>query len=178
MKQLFCIVTLLLCLPMTAQNLGKFYKQALHSEGSLYFVLPQEMSELKIGKEQCCKPLSYDYTYLDARDSVTLLMTTVTKSLFKADSLSISFYVGEQRSYVTELIYCKSVKRGWECRIHCVLPYNDWKLMYQGAEPFTFTLFSKENNSRLSFSNKSGKWSEISTKFVRLQDIIRLNRKK
>lgn len=178
MKRLFYLAILWVCLSAEAQDLKKFYIQTLHAEGMLYFVFPQKMPEVKEGKRGCREDLSYDYTYLDARDSVSLLMTTFTEPIFNADSVRIGFPSGEQKAIATEMIYCQSTQKGWECRLRCTLHYNDWLRMYHGAQPFTLTLAAKGSDWQPCFGDKPGKWAKLSTRFIRLQEIIRLNRKK
>ena len=47
------------------------------------------------------KDLSYDYTYLDSRDSVTILMTITTSVPYKPDNIDITNNSGTQKSSVS-----------------------------------------------------------------------------
>ncbi|MCC8170344.1 MAG: hypothetical protein LIP00_00885 [Parabacteroides sp.] len=178
MKYIFFIAWLLIGLPGTAQNLKSFYVQTVHPDGLLYFVFPRKMPEAKNGKAVSRAPLQYDYTYLDASDSVTVLLTVVTGPVFKCDSLCIGFASGEQKKAAASPIYCKPVKHGWESRIRSRLHRNDWEQLYQAEQPFTFTLSSAESDLRLRFGDQPRKWPQIRTRFVRLQEVIRLNKEK
>lgn len=177
MKQLLFVILLSVCLPLGAQNLKGFYVQTMHPEGLLYFVYPRNMAVLKGESKLCRESLSYDYTYLDARDSVTLLVSVETNVAFSADSLFVDIPDGSRCAYATELIYCEPHKNAWKCRLRCVLPYDKWEQMYR-ATPFTLTLFSMKDNTSVSFKDKSGVWSKVRARFARLQEVIRLNRKK
>lgn len=165
------------CLTVSAQNLKNFYRQAPHAEGALYFVLPQQMSEAKSQNGMLCESLSYDYTYLDSRDSVTLLLTLTTKEIFRADSLQIETPSGQSRKYGVQTLYYNPVKNCWECRIRTVIPYKEWEAMYHSVEPFALVFSSAESEERLRFSDKPSKWEKIRSRYVHLQDLIRLNKK-
>lgn len=125
MKRLFVFFSLLSCVGGSAQDMKNFYRQAGHDEGTLYFVLPREMA--------CCgaKPggfsgsLSYDYTYLDARDSVTMLMTVATDGIFEADSVCFETVQGAF-GFGVEPIFRMAGKREWQSRLRCVVPYGLW----------------------------------------------------
>lgn len=168
---------LLLCLPATAQNPKRFYVQTVHPEGLLYFVFPQKMPRQSHEKAAVRKPLQYDYTYLDACDSVTLLATVVTGAAFRADSLCIGFASGEQKTTAAEPIYCQPVKHSWESRIRCRLHRDDWERLYRAEAPFTLTFVSGESDLRPCFGDKPRNWPKVCARFVRLHEIIRLNRK-
>lgn len=176
MKRLYFFVILLAGLPLGAQNLKGFYVQKMHPDGLLYFVYPQKMPEVKGGVKLCRGPLSYDYTYLDARDSVTLLVSVETNKAFRADSLFVDLPDGSRYACATEMIYCEPFKNIWKCRLRCVLPYGKWEQMYR-TEPFMLTLFTVKDNVRLCFKDKPGVWSKVRARFARLQEMIRLNRK-
>ena len=81
MRRLFLVFVLFMALPLGAQNLKGFYVQKIHPDGLLYFVYPQKMAEMKGNMKLCRGSLLYDYTYLDARDSVTLLITVETNAV-------------------------------------------------------------------------------------------------
>lgn len=177
MKRLFFVLILFAYFPLGAQNLKGFYVQTMHPEGLLYFVYPQKMTELKGESKLCRGPLSYDYTYLDARDSVTLLFSVESNAAFSADSLFVELPDGGMHAYAIEMIYCEPHKNAWRCRLRCVLHYDEWEQMYR-TEPFTLTLFSVKDGTRVSFKDKSSVWSKVRARFARLQEVIRLNRKK
>lgn len=177
MKLIIYLTLLLSWLPGAARTPKRFYVQTVHPEGLLYFVFPRKMPEANGKKTAARKPLQYDYTYLDACDSVTLLATVVTGPVFKADSLCIAFAGGEQKKAAAEPIYCQPVKRGWECRVRCRLHRDDWERLYRAEAPFTLTFFSTQSDLRPCFGDKPRNWPKVCARFVRLQEIIRLNRK-
>lgn len=176
MRRLFLVIVLFMALPLGAQNLKGFYVQKIHPDGLLYFVYPQKMAELKGDMKLCRGALSYDYTYLDARDSVTLLMTVETNAVFSADSLFVDLPEGVRYACAVEMIYREPWKKAWRCRVRCVLTYDLWERMYK-ARPFTFTLFSAEDHVALCFRDKAGAWPKVRARFGRLHEMIRLNRK-
>ncbi len=159
-----------------AQSLKDFYIQALHAKGKLYFVLPQKMNVAKEVKNFCAKSLSYDYTYLDSSDSVSILMTVTTNDVFKADSMIVSLSERTTMRYGVEIIYINPLKRGWESRVSCKITENDWQEMYQGEQPFKITFFSSGSSIRPAYLDKPSKWKKISSKFLKLQEMIRINR--
>lgn len=176
MRRLFFVIVLFMALPLGAQNLKGFYVQKIHPDGLLYFVFPQKMAELKRSMKLCRSPLSYDYTYLDARDSVTLLVTVETNTVFGADSLFVDLPDGARYACKVEMIYREPRKKAWRCRARCMLPYDVWERMYK-AQPFSLTLFSVQDHVALCFRDKSRTWSKVRACFGRLQEMIRLNRK-
>lgn len=163
------------CLSLTAQKKNKFYRQSPYSEGTLYFVNPQSMPEVKGNKMYCTKPLSYDYTYLDGRDSVTLLMTIVTKKMYKPDHLQITGPIEKQ--YPIELLYCEMDKKAWKSRLSCLISYEDWKKMYRAAAPFVLELHSENGEVQPRFSDKPRGWEKLCEDYIRLHDLIDLNKK-
>ncbi len=175
MKRLFVFFSLLSCVGGSAQDMKNFYRQAGHDEGTLYFVLPREMA--------CCgaKPggfsgsLSYDYTYLDARDSVTMLMTVAADGIFEADSVCFETVQGAF-GFGVEPIFRMAGKREWQSRLRCVVPYGLWEEMYSASEPFVLRVFSSESGACLRFSDKGKIWKKIRPYFGKLQETIRLNR--
>ena len=163
---------LCVCLATTAQNPDRFCIQTLHPEGVLYFVLPRKMPEMN---GICRKPLYYDYTNMDASDSVSLLMTVTAGRPLVVDSLQITTSLKEYRHRL-ERIYCKPVKRGWEYRFRSTIDYKEWERMYRESEPFILTLSSTKENLRLDFSDVPRKWEKIRNDFIDLQTLIQLNR--
>ena len=172
---LFLSFLLCWCLSMTAQRNNKFYKQSVHAEGALYFVNPQTMPEIKGNKTYCSKPLSYDYTYLDSRDSVTLLMTIVSKNIYKPDYLQVTGSIEKQ--YPLELIYCEMAKKGWKSRLKCQIPYDDWKKLYHAAVPFVLEFHAVDGEVQPRFSDKPRSWKKLCDDFIRLQELIDVNKK-
>ncbi|MCB6972422.1 MULTISPECIES: hypothetical protein [Butyricimonas] len=176
MRRLFLVFVLFMALPLGAQNLKGFYVQKIHPDGLLYFVYPQKMAEMQGNMKLCRGSLLYDYTYLDARDSVTLLITVETNAVFSTDSLFVDLPDGSRYACAVEMIYCEPRKNAWRCRARCMLTYDVWVRMYK-EQPFTLTLFSIKDNVGLCFRDKAGTWSKVCARFRRLQEMIRLNRK-
>ena len=174
-KLLFALFALGFCLTASADKFEKFYRQSLHAEGLLYFVLPQKMAVLG-AQEISYAPLTYDYTCLDSRDSVSLLATLTTGEVFRPDSLHITA-VSCEISCPVEVIYYQPAKKQWECRLRVTIPYEQWEAMYASTEPFVFEFSSPQNGARISFSDTPRKWPKIRSNFLRLQEMIRLNKK-
>jgi len=175
MRYGFVLFSLLSYAGASAQNMKNFYRQTQHAEGTLYFVLPREMPCDETKSIEAAGPMSYDYTYLDARDSVAMLMTVATDRSFVPDSVRIETHLTEFRCAV-EPIYCVAVRRGWQSRFRCVVPYGFWEEMYTGDDPFVLCVFSVGGEVRLGFSDKKREREKIRPYFERLQETIRLNR--
>ncbi len=175
MKRLFVLFSLLSCVGASAQTMKNFYRQAKHDEGTLYFVLPREMACCEAKPREVAGSLSYDYTYLDSRDSVTVLMTVTTGWAFEADSVCFEIARGAW-GFGVEPIYCTVGKRERQNRLRCIVPYDLWVEMYRAPEPFVLRIFSSENGVELGFSDKRKTWEKIRPYFERLQETIRLNR--
>jgi hypothetical protein len=173
-KLLFTLLALGLFLTAPAGNFEKFYRQSLHAEGLLYFVLPQQMPCQQAGAGIPCEPLSYDYTCLDGRDSVSLLVTITSGEVFRPDSLHIAAGLSDG-TYPVEVIYYKPVKKRWECRTRIVMPYRQWEEMYRPEQPFRLE-FSSTPGARACFSDSPRKWPKIRADFLRLQEMIKLNK--
>ncbi len=174
-KLMFTLSAICVCLTASADKFEKFYRQSLHTEGLLYFVLPQQMA-VRGAKEISCAPLTYDYTCLDSRDSVSLLATLTTGEVFRPDSLHITTASGD-RSYPVEVIYYQPAKKQWECRLRVTIPREEWEAMFASTEPFVFEFSSPQSGARISFSDKPRKWPKVRSNFLRLQEMIRLNKK-
>ena len=171
-KLLFTLCAFGFCLTASADKFEKFYRQSLHDEGLLYFVLPQQMA-VRGAPEISCEPLIYDYTFLDSRDSVSLLITLTTNGVFRPDSLHIA---AGGISCPVEVIYYQPVKKQWECRLRVTIPYEQWEAMYTPTEPFVLEFSSLQNGARISFSDTPRKWPKIRSHFLRLLEMIRLNK--
>ena len=175
MKRLFVLFSLLSCVGGSAQNMKNFYRQAKHDEGTLYFVFPREMACCEAGPGGFSGSLSYDYTYLDARDSVAMLMTVATDGVFEADSVCFETVRGAF-GFGAEPIYRTAGKREWRSRLRCVVPYDLWAEMYRASEPFVLRVYSSKSGAGPGFSDKRKTWKKIRPYFGTLQETIRLNR--
>lgn len=164
---------------INAQDITKFYKQSIHTEGLLYFVYPQKMS-IKKGESSniCKKDLSYDYTYLDSRDSVTILMTIATSVPYKPHCIEITYNSGTQKSSVSgnsEILYVESQKKNWITRVRTTIGYNEWVNMYKSPIPITVSFSSDTDIQKIEYMDSQKRWKKVSMKFIRLFQLIDYN---
>lgn len=164
---------------INAQDITKFYKQSIHTEGLLYFVYPQKMS-IKKGESSniCKKDLSYDYTYLDSKDSVTILMTITTSVPYKPDCIEITYNSGTQKSSVsgnTEILYVESQKKNWITRVRTTIGYSDWTNIYKSPTPITVSFSSDTDKQKIEYMDSQKRWKKVSMKFIRLFQLIDYN---
>lgn len=159
------------------QELGGFYKQSIHPEGLLYFIFPQQMPASKNRKSIGKKALSYDYTYLDSRDSVTLLMTMNTTEPFIPDSLIISEN-GKNPIIKRNLtiLYVEAKGKHWVARTKAQMAFEEWIYLYSCKTPPQYIFTSKEKALSLIYSNNERNWKKISGKFQKIQELIKINR--
>ncbi len=122
------------------------------------------------------KPLQYDYTYLDARDSVSMLMTVVTRKPVRIDSLLIQLPSTANIKHPLEQIYIQPKGKKWENRLQCTISYQEWCLMYASPEPFILQFSMPDEDNEIVFADKRHKWTKIAARFTGLQQIIELNK--
>ncbi len=174
------LTTLLSTSPVSSQNIDKFYIQSPHKDGLLYFVFPQKMSVQKEAEYICKKPLSYDYTYLDANDSVTVLMTLFTSEAFIPEQIHISINNGStviDRN--TEMLFTEPEKGNWKIRIKTNISLEEWTNIYQSSisTPPIFSFSAQGKTFIPSYQDNSKRWKKVSSKFRRLLKLITINRK-
>lgn len=177
-KILFVLLLISSFTTIDAQNINKFYKQTINSEGLLYFVFPQEMSINKSKSTVICKKeLSYDYTYLDSRDTVTVLCTITTSIPYKSESVEISYYNGINQTIIlrnTEILYIEPKGKNWNTRLRIPITYDEWKSIYSSPIPFSISFIEGKENHRIEYKDKKKKWEKISPKFLKLFQVIDL----
>lgn len=181
MKRIFLILALISgIVAVNAQNLKRFYKQAVNSEGLLYFVYPQEMPvEKAVSGDIAEKELKYDYTYLDSRDSITLLCTITTSVPFKPDCMQISYHNGNEKISIsgsTDILYIESKGKNWVTRLSALIKYDELKSVYAAAQPFVLTFSNKEDGQVTEYRENRKKWRKTSQKFTKLFQIIDYNK--
>lgn len=160
---------------LCAQNMDKFYKQSVSSEGQVYFVLPQKMAvDKSMGESEGVSPLSIDYTYVQAKDSVTLLFTLRMNEAEKADSLKFVVDNASGGSFPIRMLYSEYRKNRWHFRYKSLVPYSVWKSVYSRSQPFSLVLVSTEAQRQFAFRYK--KWGKEHVLFVRLFQLMEMNR--
>lgn len=162
-----------------SQDISKFYKQTIHSEGLLYFVYPQKMSIKKSELTNICKNnLSYDYTYLDSKDSVTILMTITTSVPYKPDRINITYNLGTQKKSISrnaEILYVESQKKYWKTRVRASFKYDEWTDIYNSLTPITICFTSDTEKHKIEYMDSQKKWEKVSIKFIKLFQLINYN---
>ncbi len=181
MNRLLSILVLIFCgACVHSQDITKFYKQSIHSEGFLYFVYPQKMSQKKSESGNISKKdLSYDYTYLDSKDSVTILMTLTTSMPYRPDSVDIKYNSGNQENSISakaEILYVESQKKYWKTRVRATVGYGEWADIYECPTPMTVSFSSDKDKQKIEFMDSQKKWKKLSMKFVRLFQVINYNK--
>lgn len=174
MKRILFILATLFCIAsLPAQNYNKYFTQNIHERGKLYFVFPQKMKGVKGDSKKAY--LSYDFTYLDSENKVSLLTTCFTKEPFVVDSIHVVLPSGRTQSYGIEKIYNERKKGYWNGRNRCYIDFSLWCDMFQGTEPYRLILSSvKGKRIDFTFSKKSWKKNKEIINF--LQTLIEMNR--
>lgn len=124
------------------------------------------------------KDLSYDYTYLDSRDSVTILMTITTSVPYKPDNIDITNNSGTQKSSVsgnTKILYVESQMKNWRAKIRTTIGYSEWTNIYKSPTPITVSFSSDTGKPKIEYMDSQRKWKKVSMKFIRLFQLIDYN---
>ena len=124
------------------------------------------------------KDLSYDYTYLDSRDSVTILMTITTSVPYKPDNIDITNNSGTQKSSVsgnTKILYVESQMKNWRAKIRTTIGYSEWANIYKSPTPITVSFSSDTGKPKIEYMDSQRKWKKVSMKFIRLFQLIDYN---
>lgn len=172
-KILFFIAALSFGVGLTAQNYSKYFTQNIHEKGKLYFILPMDMEGVKENTGKAA--LSYDFTYLDSEERVSLLSTCSTPEAFLADSLHIVLPSGKRQSYPIEKIYNEKKRSKWNSRNRCYIDFSLWQDMYKSDEPYTLILTSS-NQGKVAFKDSARRWKKKKEIVNFVQTIIEMNR--
>ena len=175
MKRIIYVLILLMSCSMVEAR--DFYQAVMQQNGTLYFVFPQRMPVLNAYGRQGMKQLDYDYTYLDSRDSVSMLMTVECNMLCQIDHATITYGNGKTISSDVEILYCDKKKLQWVHRIGIKFTQGQWNEVYSQLKPFTLTLVDKNGMPIAAFSDKVNNWGKIRTQYSDLMTVIRLNKK-
>ncbi len=132
-----------------AQDMEKFYKGMVGSSGTLYFVRPREMK--RVSGSGVARKLSYDYTYGGRGDSVRLLFTLESRSVYRGDTLLI-----DSLALPLNMVYKEMDGKWWTNRMEGWLRYEDWVRVYSSEEPVVFSL-----GDGVSYSLSRRRWRRL-----------------
>lgn len=113
------ILITLLNLPVSGQDLSKYYTTRTQEGGDLYFILPFD----KFKSEADRSEFIFDITYRQGNDSVAINYTFYTDDRFSPDSLQIK---SGRPTYTlqTENLFKDFKKRKWENRYSVKMPFT------------------------------------------------------
>lgn len=151
-----------------AKSLDKLYVSLLTEKGTVYHTYPMDLVNIDhANKRLSVSKLKYDYTYIDSKDSVDVLISVSYNILSKPEHISFD----GTTSYPTSIIYIDNKNKRFIYRFQCTFPYKEWIKLYSSIIPFTVNLYC-EDGTELKFSCPEKKWAEISCDFRNLFKLI------
>ncbi|MCC8034923.1 MAG: hypothetical protein LIO77_03185 [Rikenellaceae bacterium] len=124
MKKLLFILLTLVAFSGSAycQNIKKAYMARQQENGTLYFIVPQEVFSNKENG-----PLTLDMVKLSTSDTVRLNFTVTCKDISPVDSVSFEASEITTRVPVEKIFIRPAKKSAWEHRYSLLIPYQDMK---------------------------------------------------
>lgn len=156
-----------------AQDLSKYCKVSRAEKGQLYFVLPQKVSSL--GDEKA-KDIELDYTYLSARDSVTILMSYYSKEPSKISTMVVVDKGAELSRPAVTYLYQEVKGKYWLSRLRAVVPFELWKQSELSVYPAEYHLRGAEGSTIARYRHKDAKWKKREALRRKFFELISLNR--
>lgn len=156
-----------------AQDLSKYCKVSRAEKGQLYFVFPQKIASL--GDEKT-KDIELDYTYLSARDSVTILMSYYSKEPSKISSITIIGGGVELSCSEVTYLYQEAKGKYWLSRLRAVVPFELWKQSELSAYPAEYHLRGAEGSTIARYRHRDAKWKKREALRRKFFELISLNR--
>ena len=172
MRSLLSLVLVLFAIGVNAKSYNKSFIMNMHPEGKLYFVYETKMPSTA-GKN--VGSLKYDYTHIDSREEVALLMTCSTIKPAVIESMTIVLPSGEKHTLPIEKIYNSKKRKMWDSRIRCYIDRAVWLEMYNQEQPFQIEL-QLNDGTTLQFCDKPRNWIKNREKMTFIQEVISLNR--
>jgi hypothetical protein len=156
-------------LPVTAQNVSKYYKTSVQGDRILFFILPQSGFRDKDSGGD----FIFDITYLTNNDSATLNFSYYSLKEFSPDSLV--FHYGNQRfSGSAKRLFIETVKSKWHYRYSVRILFKDIASFFSQDTPPAIFLSSKQGAVELNIRKKA--WKEQSSILRKIFTLIQYNR--
>lgn len=163
------LISILSPYTIIAKSLDKLYVSLLTDKGTVYHTYPMNLVNIdNANKRLSVSKLKYDYTYVDSKDSVDILISVSYNILSKPEHISFD----GTTYYPTSIIYIDNKDKRFIYRFQCTFPYKEWIKLYSSINhPFTVNLYC-EDGTELKFSCPQKKWAEISGDFRNLFNLI------
>ncbi len=145
------------------QDMEKFYKGMVGKSGTLYFIRPREMK--RASGSGVARKLSYDYTYGGAGDSVRLLFTLESRTVYRGDMLRI-----DSMAIPLNTVYKEMDGKWWTNRMEAWLLYGDWVRIYSAEKPVVFAL-----GGDVSYSLSKRKWRKLKPYYKVFFEMMEVN---
>lgn len=164
-KTLFpAILIILFAVNAVAQSAAGRYASRLTQDGTVFFFMPQKLSQL-----ENINRFEYDMTSLTWSDSITVNFTFVSKTSLPPTGLKI---VSGNTTYDCQAfspLYIDIIKKGFEVRITSKFPSDAIKNIIQCTEPPEFHFSQGSTQAKAAYSAKA--WNKDRKK---LNDIFSL----
>ena len=170
----------LLIIVLCGFGLNKMYVQAYGESGWIFHIYSQKLPS--VTPEQHPKFINYDYTYVEANDSVAILCTIRLSEIETIKGFEINNRDTLSLNNISpEIVYVQPWKKGIEYRLRLYVPFMVWEQMYYSSTPFTLSfqvsrLNDKDLSYKYSYSDK--KWKKHRDNITAIIKIIKLNAKK
>lgn len=160
---IFCLTAL----PISGQNILKYYVASSQNDGILYFIHPKQ--DFK-GDHSI---LSYDLTTSTSKDSVTLNFSFQHKELLAIDSIAWSS--PQLRIAMTsEKIFIDNNKGKWMHRYTQQASFSDLEAIFNTTETCPITIYA--SGQTFTVQLKAGEWKKHSAIMAKIFALIRANK--
>ncbi len=163
-------VALMLC----SAAVGNMYVQKRGEQGWLFHIFSQKIPRSSDRQES--KSCSYDYTYLEQTDSITILSTITLPYAGKPSDMTIS-YCGTKYGHTATTVFVKPSKNGYEYRLKSAIPFEVWDSIYSCSEPFIlkFSFEADGTKKSVEYRYSDKKWKSQKEKMSEIINVIRFN---
>lgn len=158
----------LMCLGTTAQNINKYYRSHIASDGTTYFILPQKMS--RTANSTATRDMEFDLTKVSTIDSIAFTTSVFTPEPLSVDSILIVRSDGTRLAAKAETIFVDFKKKAYKTRLRFSIPYPEFKALYAQPTPYTV-----EMPKGAAFAVQPKKWQKHADVIRRLTTIFDLN---
>ena len=160
---------------MSSFQIEKMYVQRQSEQGWVFYIFEQKMNS--IDKQSPSKNIVYDYTYVEDKDSVSMLSTIVLRDVARPMKVVIATERGIY-DFEPEQIYVNTKGDKMVYRLKIGMPFNVWEKIYYSSTPFKLTYeFEREKDGLplcFNFSNKK-EWGSLRENMQKILGLIKLN---
>lgn len=164
---LVLLICILLQTELGAQKLSRYYVSFKTTNGTLYFIRPQNMYRSATGH------FSYDITASSQSDSLTLNFSYYDPAILEPDSLILGLGSKKCGSPLSKL-FVESGRKNWHYRMSARFSMKDTEAFFAQSDPPSIQISCKEKS--LSMSAKTSKWKKYAPLNMRIFHLIRLNK--